>query len=315
MNHDSLDCSATDSDFGRKEGLQVKQTDKGTVLVEGHEITITNPGKILWPELGITKLEYLQHLMELSPYLLDHCRNRYLTTIRYPHGIHGKSFYQKNAPEPVPPFVRTAVLEKIRYVVLDSLSTLIWLGNLACLEFHASFHHVDDELPAEWVLDIDPSLDVEPRIMQAVGLIGEALERMRIRAVPKTSGATGVQLIVPIHRGYTFSDLRRAGEFLGRYLTKRYPQLFTIERLKKNRGDLIYVDYLQHWHGKTLSAPYTPRARAAASVSTPLLWSEVEAGVDPRDFHLRNMKERLDRHGDLLTQVQPQSLDHVLSFL
>ncbi|WP_438434582.1 non-homologous end-joining DNA ligase [Gorillibacterium sp. sgz500922] len=293
----------------------MKQADKGTVVVEGHELTITNPEKILWPELGITKLEYLQHLMELSPYLLDHCRNRYLTTIRYPHGIHDKSFYQKNAPEPLPPFVRTAVLSGIRYVVLDSLPTLIWLGNLACLEFHASFHYVDDELPAEWVLDIDPSLDIEPRIMQAVGLIGEALDKMRIRAVPKTSGATGVQLVVPIRRGYTFSELRRAGEFLGRYLTTSYPELFTIERLKKNRGDRIYVDYLQHWHGKTLSAPYTPRARTAASVSTPLFWTEVEAGADPRDFHLRNIKERLDRYGDLLAQAQPQSLDHVLSFL
>ncbi|WP_058301414.1 non-homologous end-joining DNA ligase [Gorillibacterium timonense] len=293
----------------------MKQAAKGTVLIDGQELIITNPEKILWPELGITKLEYLQHLMELSPYLLAHCQDRYLTTIRYPHGIHGKSFYQKNAPEPVPPFVRTAVFQDIRYVVLDSLPTLLWLGNLACLEFHASFHRVDDDLPAEWVLDIDPSLDEEPRIMQAISLIGEALDKMRILAVPKTSGATGVQLVIPIRRGYTFEDLRRAGEFIGRYLTERYPQLFTIERLKKNRGDRIYVDYLQHWHGKTLSAPYTPRARTAASVSTPLLWSEVEAGVDPRDFHLRNLKQRLDLHGDLLLQVQPQSLDHVLSFL
>ncbi|MEO3945564.1 non-homologous end-joining DNA ligase [Gorillibacterium sp. CAU 1737] len=293
----------------------MKQADKGTIVVDGQELVITNPSKPLWPELGITKLEYLQHLMELSPFLLAHCQDRYLTTIRYPHGIHDKSFYQKNAPEPVPSFVRTAELNGIRYVVLDSLPTLLWLGNLACLEFHASFHHVDDELPAEWVLDIDPSLDVEPRIMNAVSLIGEALDRMRIQAVPKTSGATGVQLIVPIKRGYTFAELRRAGEFVGRYLTEQYPKLFTIERLKKQRGDRIYIDYLQHWHGKTLSAPYTPRARAAASVSTPLYWSEVEAGVDPREFTLRNLKERLDQHGDLLTKLAPQSLDHVLAFV
>ncbi|MCL6460028.1 MAG: DNA polymerase domain-containing protein [Gorillibacterium sp.] len=293
----------------------MKTADKGTVVVDGQAVTITNPEKLLWPELKLTKLDYLQKLVFLAPYLLTYCQNRYLTTIRYPNGIHGKSFYQKNAPEPVPYYVRTAELGGIQYVVADSAPTLLWLGNLACLEFHPSFHRVGEELPAEWLIDIDPSLDVEPRIMTAVSLIGEALDRMKIRAVPKTSGATGVQLFVPIKHGYTFADLRGLGEFLGKYLVKQHPKLFTIERFKKNRGELIYVDYLQHWYGKTLSSPYTPRARAAASVSTPLLWSEVEAGVDPRDYNLLTIEARLRQHGDLITKLPPQSLDHVLSFI
>ncbi|MFK7696981.1 non-homologous end-joining DNA ligase [Paenibacillus sp. HJGM_3] len=288
---------------------------KGTVLAEGHEITITNPTKVLWPEKGITKAIYLEKLLELAPYLLTYCSNRYLTTIRYPNGIHDKSFYQKNCPEPKPAFVRTAVMEGIEYVVLDSVPTLLWLGNLACLEFHASFHYVNDQLPAEWILDIDPSLDYEPRIMQAVLLIGEALDKMGIQSVPKTSGATGVQIFVPIQPGYTFEQLRTIGQFIGTYMVQKYPKLFTIERLKKNRGDLIYVDYLQHWYGKTLSSPYTPRARAAASVSTPLEWSEVELNVDPRDFHLLNIKERLTQKGDLLSKVPRQNLDRVFSIL
>ncbi|MDF2814783.1 MAG: polymerase LigD [Paenibacillus sp.] len=288
---------------------------KGTVTIDGHEITISNPDKVLWPEKNITKVMYLEKLLELAPYLLKYCSNRYLTTIRFPNGIHNKSFYQKNSPEPIPPYVRTAVMENIQYVVLDSVPTLLWLGNLACLEFHSSFHYVDDMLPAEWVIDIDPSLDHEPRIMHAVHLIGEALDKMGIRSVPKTSGATGVQLFIPIERGYTFDQVRKIGHFIGVYMTQTYPKLFTIERLKKNRGDLIYIDYLQHWYGKTLSAPYTPRARTAASVSTPLEWSEVELGVDPRDFHLLNIGERLQKKGDLLSKVPVQSLEHVLSFV
>ncbi|WP_019534753.1 non-homologous end-joining DNA ligase [Paenibacillus ginsengihumi] len=293
------------------------RTVKGTVTIDGHELTITNPDKPLWPEKGITKAQYLEKLGKLAPYLLAYCRRRYLTTIRYPHGWEGKSFYQKNAPEPTPPFVKTAVLQGVNYVELDSLPTLIWLGNLACLEFHPSFHRIGETLPAEWVIDIDPSVDPEPRIMQAVQLIGEILDKMNIRSVPKTSGATGVQIYVPIRqdKGYTFEQLRSIGHFVASYAVKLHPRLFTIERLKKDRGDRIYIDYLQHWPGKTLSAPYTPRARRDASVSTPLTWEEIALRPDPRDFHLLNIEERLKATGDLIAQCPPQDLDQVLSVI
>ncbi|MBD0379638.1 non-homologous end-joining DNA ligase [Paenibacillus sedimenti] len=290
-------------------------TTKGTLIVEGNELTITNPGKPLWPEAGITKADYLAKLTELSPYLLRYCRNRHLTTIRFPHGYNDKSFYQKNAPEPVPPFVKLAPLDGINYVNLDSLSTLIWLGNLACLEFHPSFHRIGETLPAEWVIDIDPSLEEEPRIMEAAHIIGEVLDALRIQSIAKTSGATGVQIYIPIQHGYTFEELRRIGHFVGAFVVKKYPNLFTIERFKKNRGDKIYVDYLQHWYGKTLSAPYTPRAKKDASVSTPLLWKEVELRPSPREFNLHTVLDRVRRMGDLIETVPPQNLDAILAQL
>jgi bifunctional non-homologous end joining protein LigD len=286
---------------------------KSIIEIEGQEITISNPDKLLWPEQNITKLIFLQKLLVLAPYLLKYCKNRYLTTIRFPNGVNKKSFYQKNAPEPLPSYVRTAELGGIRYVELDSLPTLMWLGNLACLEFHPSFHYIADELPAEWILDIDPSLPEEPRIMHAVHLIGEVLESLQIKSVPKTSGATGVQIFIPIQYGYTFAQLRSIGEFVASFLVQKYPKLFTIERYKKNRGDLIYIDYLQHWHGKTLSAPYTPRARPHATVSTPLYWDEVAANIDARNFNLLTIEKRLLQTGDLIEKVAPQSLHHILS--
>jgi bifunctional non-homologous end joining protein LigD len=195
------------------------------------------------------------------------------------------------------------------------LSTLLWLGNLACLEFHPSFHYIGDPLPAEWIIDIDPSLENDPRIFEAAYLAGEVLQSLNIASIPKTSGATGIQIYVPIRRGYTFKELRKIGEFIGTYLTQKYPELFTVERLKKNRGDLIYIDYLQHWPGKTLSAPYTPRARPHAPVSTPLSWEELKTDIHPHDFNLSTIEERLKTKGDLITRVPPQSLDHILSFL
>ncbi|ULL13641.1 DNA polymerase domain-containing protein [Paenibacillus sp. H1-7] len=288
---------------------------KGTVIIEGEEITISNPQKLLWPELGITKIVYLEKLLKLAPYLLEYCRDRYLTTIRFPNGYADKSFYQKNAPEPTPHFVKTAVLEGIQYVHLDSVPTLLWLGNLACLEFHPSFHRIGEQLPEEWLIDIDPTLDPEPRIMEAAEIIGEALDRMQIRSVPKTSGATGVQIYVPIERGYTFEQLRKIGFFVANYCVQKHPKLFTIERLKKDRGTLIYIDYLQHWYGKTLSAPYTPRARKDATVSAPLHWEEVARRCDPREFTLLTMESRLAEQGDLIKQVPPQKLDQVLAFI
>jgi bifunctional non-homologous end joining protein LigD len=287
-----------------------------TLRIEDHELTVTNPEKPLWPEAGITKLMYLEKLALLSPYLLKYTRNRHLTTIRFPHGAgDSKAFYQKNCPEPAPDYVHTAPLDGINYVHLDSVSTLLWLGNLASLEFHPSFHYIGETVPAEWVIDIDPSLDREPRIMKAAEIIGETLHGMGIECVPKTSGATGVQIYVPIRYGYTFEQLRKVGHFVASFVVQKHPRLFTIERLKKNRGDLIYVDYLQHWYNKTLSAPYTPRARAAASVSTPLRWDEVTLNPDPRDFNLNNIVGRLQRIGDLIEQCPPQNLDHVLSHL
>lgn len=289
---------------------------KGTIVVQGQEVTVSNPGKLLWPEKGITKAIFLERLAALSPWLLKHCRDRLLTTIRFPDGVHGKSFYQKNCPTPAPAFVETTRNESIDYVNLTGLPTLLWLGNLACLEYHASFDRISDPAhPTEWVLDLDPSREEEPRIMEAALLAGDLLRSLGIDSTPKTSGATGVQLIVPLVKDLTFDELRRIGEFVGRYLADKHKQLFTVERMKKDRGDAIYVDYLQHYQGKTIIAPYSPRARKAATVSTPLHWDEVRRNVAIADYNLLTIEERLRSEGDLLDAVAPQSLRSILSFI
>ncbi|MBJ6360230.1 non-homologous end-joining DNA ligase [Paenibacillus sp. GCM10012307] len=289
---------------------------KGSIMIQGQELTITNPDKLLWPEMGITKLMYLEKLGELAPYLIKHCKDRYLTTIRYPDGIHGKSFYQKNYPQPKPEFVKLAPLGTIAYVHLESLPVLLWLGNLACLEFHASFDRISEpERPTEWIIDLDPSIEEEPRIMEAASLVGKLLLSLGIRSIPKTSGATGVQIIVPLLQDLTFDELRQIGQFVGEYMSRSHPQLFTIERMKKDRGNMIYFDYLQHYRGKTISASYTPRARKAASVSTPLAWEEVERDVKPGDYHLLNIMQRLRSKGDLIDSVPAQNLRPILQFI
>ncbi|MFS0870610.1 non-homologous end-joining DNA ligase [Paenibacillus xylanilyticus] len=291
------------------------RTIKGTITIEGTELTVTNPDKLLWPEAGVTKAIYLQKLAAIAPFLLTYTRNRLLTTIRYPHGAGGEFFYQKNAPEPIPDFVRTEIHESIRYVVMDGLPELLWLGNLAALEFHPSLHFVGSHLPCEWMIDLDPSLEEEPRIMQAALIVGETLTSLGLRSVPKTSGATGIQIIVPIRQGVTFDELRDIGHFVGKYVTQKHPDLFTLERLKKDRGDRIYFDYLQHYGGKTLAAPYTPRAKPGGTVSTPLTWEEVRNNVSVKDYHLMNIVERLQQVGDLIASVEPQPVELITQHL
>ncbi|MFB5763491.1 non-homologous end-joining DNA ligase [Paenibacillus medicaginis] len=291
------------------------RTVKGSIMIEGREITITNPDKPLWPEAGITKAIYLTRLAVLAPYLLPYCRGRLLTVIRWPHGIHGDFFYQKNVPEPRPDFVKSYVHQGIDYMVLNELPQLLWLGNQAALEFHPSLHKAGSPLPCEWMIDLDPSVEEEPRIMEAASIVGEVLASLGLQSIPKTSGATGVQIIVPVTEGITFDELRSVGHFVGKYVTEKHPSLFTLERLKKDRGTCIYFDYLQHYHGKTLAAPYTPRARTGATVSTPLTWEEVRRDVSPKDYHLLNIGERLQRIGDLISMVPPQPIRPLLDYL
>ncbi|WFA20206.1 DNA polymerase domain-containing protein [Paenibacillus mucilaginosus] len=289
--------------------------ERGIVQVDGVEVEISRPDKLLWPEPGITKLIYLQKLAALSPYLLPYCRDRHLTTRRFPHGVQGKFFYQKNAPGGRPDYVRTHLYEGVEYVNLDSLPVLLWLGNLAALEFHPSFETVHGEEPQEWVIDVDPEREGDPRLMEAAARVGEALEGMGLCSFPKTSGASGVQVVVPLTEGHTFEDLHRVGGFLARFLAEKFRTLFTVERLLKEREGRIYLDYVQVAAGKSMAAPYTPRATPEATVSTPLTWDEVKTGVSPKAFHLLSIEKRLAEKGDLLAQAERQSLAPILKFL
>ncbi|WP_206099743.1 non-homologous end-joining DNA ligase [Longirhabdus pacifica] len=286
-----------------------------TMMIGDITLSLTNPDKMLWPEVGITKRKYLHQLMLLSPYLISHCEQHFLTTIRYPHGVHGDFFYQKNCPSTKPAFVTTANWHDHQYIVLKDLATLLWLGNLACLEFHISFQPIHDAKPSVWIMDLDPTHPDGPNIFEAASYIEEVLSKLNIESIAKTSGATGIQIMIPIEPEYTFDQLRKLGEFLAHYFVEKHPDLFTIERLIKNRGKKIYVDYLQYWSGKSIAAPYTPRANRFAAVSTPLTWEEVKRIPNIHDYHLLSLPQRLLTTGDLLQNLPKQSLKDILMFI
>lgn len=290
------------------------------VSVEGKEITITNPEKMLFPAAGISKWDYVLHLTRLAPYLLPHCRRRFLTTIRYPDGTAGEFFYQKNVPIHAPEWITTAREGQVTYIVLEDTPTLIWLANLACLEFHLSFHLVDDpDHPPELVFDLDPSVEGFDRVMEVALLTREVLNHLELDAWVKTSGATGLQLYIPLKERFSFEQTRKVSRFIARYLAEKHPGLITLERLKKNRGDKVYFDYLQHWRGKSLIAPYSPRAKDKATVSTPLEWSELRPGLSPDQFTLpvihRRLAEKKDLFQPLLSRENRFDLAGILEFV
>lgn len=286
--------------------------------VEGKEITITNPDKLLWPEAGITKQLYLSYMIKAAPFMLPHVKDRLLTVIRYPHGIHGKHFYQKNVPDYAPDWVKTKVWNETHYILPNDLPTLLWLANQAALEWHVSFHKAYDETPTELVFDLDPSTPSFDAVIEAALQLKEVLDEMGLPSRVKTSGATGLQVYVPIRPVYTFEQTRQVSRFVAEYLTQKFPRTLTIERLVKQRGTKLYIDFLQHWRGKTLPAPYSPRATLSATVSTPLEWEEVPR-IHPSQFTIHNVLERLSRKGDLflplVDPVRRYSLDPILSFL
>lgn len=293
-------------------------TDKA-VTIDNKEITVTNPDKVLFPELSLTKWDYVLHMARLAPYMLPYTHNRLLTVIRYPDGVSGKSFYQKNIPKYAPDWVHTGEEGETRYILLQDTATLVWLATQAALEFHVSFHFVASQKPAELAFDLDPSVEGFDKVTEVALALHDALCSLGLHSIPKTSGATGIQVFVPIERRYTFEETRRVGKFLGTFLQEKNPRLITLERLKKDRGNKVYFDYLQHWYGKTLVAPYSPRAKQMAPVSTPLLWSELERGLQPTDFNLLNIHQRLTKSGDLFRPLaggaEGQSLDDILHFI
>jgi bifunctional non-homologous end joining protein LigD len=296
-----------------------------STLKAEYPVRVTNLDKPLWPEAGITKADFIQYVIEMSPYLLRHLKDRPLTLVRYPHGIHDKFFYQKNAPKDTPEWVETFTVHSkesnrdIRYILANNTATLIWLANQACIELHPWYTKVQcPDSPTNIAIDLDPSVPGFEKVRKVAFGVKKIFDDLHFPSYPKTSGATGLQIFVPLLPGFTFEETRIVTEFIGRYMAKTYPDIVTIERLVKDRDDRVYVDYLQHAPGKTLVGAYSPRPVPDAKVSAPLTWEELANGAVPEDFTMRTMPERIKKTGDLfapMEQTDGIDITEVLHFI
>ncbi|QQE76776.1 non-homologous end-joining DNA ligase [Alicyclobacillus sp. SO9] len=292
------------------------------ILEAEHAVTISHPEKVLWPQIGFTKIDYIRYLIDASPYLLQHLNNRPLTVIRFPDGVNSESFFQKDAPKGTPPWVTTTPVwspdrqDYIHYILVDSVATLIWLGNLACLEFHIGFTTTqNEELPTHIAFDLDPTVPGFERVRAVALKLHELLDGLQLTNRVKTSGATGLQVFIPLKIGYTFEDTKVFTEAVAQYLSATLPDLVTLERLKKNRGNKVYVDIPQHGSGRTLIAPYSARSTSDAKVSTPITWAELAQGAVPEDFTVAEVPSRLKTTGDLFQFKTKADIAPILQFL
>jgi bifunctional non-homologous end joining protein LigD len=282
------------------------------VAVAGRQLELSNLDKTLFPATGFTKAEVIDYYTRVGPVLLPHLRDRALTRIRFPDGVDGGSFFEKNAPAGTPEWVRRETLpvpgsasgrETLDFVVVDDLPTLVWLANLAALELHVPQWRISAGMPDLLVVDLDPGPPAGiVECAEVAMLLRERLAADGLTAWPKTSGKKGMQLYCPIAATRPADQVTAYTRHIAGELSRQRPKQVTAGMAKKLRSGKVFIDWSQNSAAKTTVAPYSLRAEPTPSVSTPLTWSEVAAG-DVGRFTPAEVLARIDARGDLLTDL------------
>ena len=279
------------------------KSERTTLQVAGREVAITNPGKIYFPEAGITKLDVVQYYLAVADGALRGAGGRPNVLVRYADGIHGEFFYQKRAPAARPDWVEGVELRFpsggiAEEIVPRDAAALVWMANLGCLELHPHPVRAEDlEHPDELRIDLDPVPGVEWSQLVAVAeVVREALGDLGLVGWPKTSGSRGIHVNVRIHRRWSFGEVRRAALALAREVERRAPTLATSKWWKEERHG-VFLDYNQNAKDRTVCSAYSVRPKPDARVSAPVTWDEL-AECDPGDFTLRTMPARFAAIGD-----------------
>jgi len=290
-----------------------------TRMIAGHEVTISNPDKVLFPKPKYTKLDLANYYLAVADGALRGAGGRPNMLVRFPNGIAAQSFYQKRAPDSRPPWIEVVTLRfpsgrTADEVVPRDAAALAWLANLACLELHPHPDRADDlDHPDELRVDLDPVPGIKwPQVRQVAHVARAVLDDMGLVGWPKTSGSRGMHIYVRIERRWGFDEVRRAALAIAREVERRAPDLATSKWWKEERQG-VFVDYNQNAKDRTIAAAYSVRPRPDATVSAPLDWDEVDA-ADPADFTLGTMPKRFAQIGDRHAGMDDEagSLDKLL---
>jgi bifunctional non-homologous end joining protein LigD len=278
------------------------------------ELRLSNLDKLFWPDEGITKGDLLRYYRDVAPVLVPHLADRPFTMKRYPDGWQGEFFFQKDAPKHMPEWIPTyralvstrkrGEKKYVNFPLVNDELALLWMVNMGCIDMNTWYSRVDKPDRPDWVLfDLDPSDDVGfAETVQVALLVKQALDALGLVSFPKTSGADGLHVLVPIARRHTYEDTRGFAEIIAGALARSYRGLVTTEWTKaKRRG--VLIDANQNGEGKTIASVYSVRPKAGAPVSTPLLWDEVNENLNPSIYTMEVVLDRVARYGDLYEGV------------
>ena len=264
----------------------------------------SNLKKVYWPAEGYTKGDLIEYYRAISPWILPYLTNRPVVLTRFPDGIDGKSFYQKDAPEFAPEWIRTIPIwsedtqRDIKYFVCDDVESLLYMANLGSIPLHIWNSRVGSlELPDWCVIDLDPKEAPFSDVIRCANVFRELCEKIGMPSYVKTTGKTGLHILLPLGRQVTYAQCRTLGELLCRVVLRQLKDIATIVRHVTKRGDKVYLDYLQNRHGQLIVSPFCVRPLPGASVSMPLTWDEVNSSLDPKAFTIKTAVERMERLG------------------
>jgi bifunctional non-homologous end joining protein LigD len=290
---------------------------KAQLVVEGKKLAVSNLNKVLYPKAGFTKGQVIDYYIRIAPVLLPHLKDRPLTMKRYPNGVEGEFFYEKNCPSHRPNWVQTAKVWSegnqriMHYCLANNLPTLVWAANLADLELHTSLSRKNNvDRPTMMVFDLDPGPPADIVQCCQVGIwLRDLLSKMKLKSWAKTSGSKGLQVYVPLNASVTYDDTKGLSRSLAQHLEGEHPDLVTSNMSKALRKGKVFVDWSQNDEHKTTICVYSLRAKEEPTASTPVTWSEVENCLKKKKsvllkFRSDQVLARVEKLGDLFESVE-----------
>lgn len=297
--------------------IRTSENEKAITL-NRHKVKLTNQDKVYFPKDDVTKGDVIEYYQSVADYILPHLKNRPLSLNRFPNGIEEQSFYQKDASDNIPDWIKTTQVysesndKYIDYIYCNDKATLAYLNNLGCIDMNPWNSSLPDlDHPDFLVLDLDPSKkNTFDDVIETALQVNEVLNSIKIKGYCKTSGSTGIHVYIPMGGKYDFDQVKDFAHILMKQVHEKLPKITTLERsLQKRENNKIYLDYLQNRTGQTLASAYSLRPKEGASVSMPLEWNEVKAGMKPTDFNIHNALERIKEKGDLFKPVLGKGID------
>jgi bifunctional non-homologous end joining protein LigD len=303
----------------------VKSTERKTLLnptedtqtkkVCGHDLKFNHVTKLYWQEDKITKGEMLNYYYKVGEYMMPYLKDRPMSLNRFPGGIHGQSFYQKNVTDKAPDWAKTFdhVTDEgkvTKYLVGTDEASLLWMASLGCIEINPWFSRAETpDNPDYCVIDLDPDKHTYDQVVEAARITKDILDAIEVPSYPKTSGSTGMHIYIPLEGKYTYQQSQLFANIIVKLVHKEIPDYTSLERSIAARKGKMYLDFLQNRPGATIAGPYSLRPKPGATVSTPLSWDEVKPGLTIQHFNIHNAIDRFKETGDLFKGVLGEGID------